>query len=48
VNIQPALLRDGIKDHLLDGVGFGEHQVILSKNLRSAYINNVSMATFIR
>jgi hypothetical protein len=26
-------LRDGIEDHLLDGVGFGEHHVILSTNL---------------
>ena len=41
-----AALRDGIEDHLLDGVGFGEHQVILSKNLRASYIDHVSMATF--
>jgi hypothetical protein len=29
-------LRDGIEDHLLDGVGFGEHKTSLRKRRQSS------------
>jgi hypothetical protein len=40
-----ATLRDGIEDHLLDGIGFGEHTTILRKPVQSSRFNHVPMTT---
>src|SRR5262249_20227608 len=41
-----ATLRNDIEDHLLDGVGFGEHTTILHKRGQSSCFDNIPMTAF--
>jgi hypothetical protein len=40
-----ATLRDSIEDHLLDGVGFGEHTTILRRPVQPSCFDHVPMTT---